>query len=155
MLIFFPKRLQAQAEQNKEKNVQALKAFVEQHTPEDIYIANAARRNLDRKVFKKRVSQLPDARWPKRPAVPHVIFMSEKLKGHSGSASEAMAELSREWKTLGEAGQRPYRERFEREAESYKKLAEELHRKVVERKREIHRETFKGVVLAKQSAGED
>ena len=142
---FSLQRLHSIAEQNKIKNNQAMKAFVESYPPEDIYLANSARRHLNKKVYKKRVPQLPDARWPKRPLSPYIMYLAEKLKGHVGSPVGGM---SREWKSLGTAGQRPWVERYEKESEAYKKVSEELYRKVAEKRKDLHRDTFRGVNLA-------
>jgi hypothetical protein len=91
------------ANQNKAANKLALKKWVESHTPDQIRVANNARKQLKRKLTARKYPLIPDDRAPKHPTNAMIYYMKEKhasgdLKGLK--ISETASLLSQEWKNL-------------------------------------------------------
>jgi len=91
------------ANQNKAANKLALKKWVESHTPDQIRVANNARKQLKRKLTARKYPLIPDDRAPKHPTNAMIYYMKEKhasgdLKGLK--ISETANLLSQEWKNL-------------------------------------------------------
>ncbi|KAK6204128.1 hypothetical protein LQW54_008482 [Pestalotiopsis sp. IQ-011] len=121
-------RLNQVAEENKLKNQAKHLAWVESHTPEEIYQANLARHLLKRKYnYPKATKQLlKDERQPARIRTSYIYFT--KARWASGEFAnkpiqEVAAALSAEWKNMTESEKAPYHElqaadkaRFERES---------------------------------------
>lgn len=89
--------------QNKAENEAALKSWVESHTPDQIRIANNARRSLLRAGNKGGHTQIPDSRIPKGRATAMALWMGERhasgdLKGLG--AVERVRLLAKEWKDV-------------------------------------------------------
>ncbi|KAI1631780.1 hypothetical protein F4809DRAFT_146160 [Biscogniauxia mediterranea] len=102
-------RLEATCEQNKISNDAAYKAWVNNHTVDEIRLANNARRLLKSKFTyppKAPLKIIHDERQPKRPTTAYILFAKSKWGSGSVDSSKGMPEISRaigqEWKSLSE-----------------------------------------------------
>ncbi|KAI1281033.1 hypothetical protein F5Y07DRAFT_316809 [Xylaria sp. FL0933] len=136
-------RLKSKAEQAKASNEVNYKAWLESHSPQEIYEANLARKNLKRKynIPKGPVKILLDHRLPKRPSTAYALFTKARwasgdYSGENGLASKALA-IAQEWKKLTPAERKPFEDQAASETESYSKVINAL----VSRKRasDLHR----------------
>ncbi|KAI1356506.1 hypothetical protein F5Y01DRAFT_79302 [Xylaria sp. FL0043] len=136
-------RLKSKVEQAKASNEVSYKAWLESHSPQEIYEANLARKTLKRKYNfpKGPVKILPDHRLPKRPSTAYALFTKARwasgdYSGENGLASKAPA-IAQEWKKLTPAERKPFEDQAASEAESYSKVMDAL----VSRKRSsnLHR----------------
>ncbi|ROT37282.1 hypothetical protein SODALDRAFT_334368 [Sodiomyces alkalinus F11] len=123
-------RLQEKADENKTANHEAYKAWLQQHDPETIYAANAARARLDRLLpegrYKSYRTRIRDPRLPKRPRSAYTQFSQERwATGNlTGSPPELAKEIAAEYKALPASEKQKYidlaevdRERYVREME--------------------------------------
>ncbi|KAI0817473.1 hypothetical protein GGR55DRAFT_20478 [Xylaria sp. FL0064] len=125
-------RLKSKVEQAKASNEVNYKAWLESHSPQEIYEANLARKTLKRKynIPKGPVKTLPDHRLPKRPSTPFALFTKARwasgdYSGESGLASKAPA-IAQEWKKLTPAERKPFEDQAASETESYSKVMDAL-----------------------------
>ena len=107
--------LKEEASENRQKNDRALRSWISSHTPEEIRLANEARRKLNalRKLPKdspkqqavtKPVQILRDDRKPRRPLTPYFQYSQERhVSGDFQGVSipEFSKAVSREWKAMG------------------------------------------------------
>lgn len=92
------------ANQNKIANVANLKKWVESFTPDQIRVANNARKLLRKKGTSARVPALiPDERQPKRPVPAHSFYLQERYETGDFKGiklAEAAGIILNEWKSL-------------------------------------------------------
>jgi hypothetical protein len=93
------------ANQNKEKNEEAYRKWVEQHTPDQIRIANNARQALARKdkAGSRKFSAINDTRLPKRPINARAAFTKERHASgdlHGIAFQDAAKRIHDEWNAL-------------------------------------------------------
>ncbi|KAI1132072.1 hypothetical protein F5Y10DRAFT_261551 [Nemania abortiva] len=131
-------RLESITGQNKLANGATYKAWVESHTPQQIYDANSARRALKKKhSFPKGTLKLiRDDRLPKRPLTAFALFTKARwasgdFAGGSTPIGETMGRIAREWKGLKAAERQPYDDLSHAQSVSYEKATNA----VLERKR--------------------
>jgi len=107
-------QLNHRANQNKEANAVAHNKWVESHTPEEIRLANNARRALRRiasKTSKTRLPLISDSRQVKRPLQAYAQFVQERFKSGDFQGipvKEVGGRLATEWKTLSTGEKQPY-----------------------------------------------
>ncbi|KAI0432964.1 hypothetical protein F5Y09DRAFT_114201 [Xylaria sp. FL1042] len=125
-------RLKSKVEQAKATNEVNYKAWLESHTPQQIYNANLARKNLKRKynIPKGNVKVIHDYRLPKRPSTAYGLFTKARwasgdYSAEAGLASKA-ASIAQDWKNLTAAERKPYEDQARSEAESYHKVMDAL-----------------------------
>ncbi|PHH70934.1 hypothetical protein CDD82_6828 [Ophiocordyceps australis] len=129
------KELENQATRNRHANVEKMKAWVQEHPPEAIYLANLARRRLDRK-FKRAYSQIQDPRLPARPSSAFIHYYIKRRGDGTDLPSDGVINMSRqvavEWRALAPSEKKKYEamnqedsERFRREFQALKPKMEE------------------------------
>ncbi|KAI1489732.1 hypothetical protein F5X96DRAFT_670398 [Biscogniauxia mediterranea] len=130
-------RLEATCEQNKISNDAAYKAWVNNHTVDEIRLANNARRLLKTKFTyppKAPLKIIHDERQPKRPTTAYILFAKSKWGSGTVDSSKGMPEVSRalgqEWKSLSEEARKPYLDLANAEMDRYEKDVAQLGRTV-------------------------
>ncbi|KAL2757449.1 hypothetical protein ACRALDRAFT_1074496 [Sodiomyces alcalophilus JCM 7366] len=133
-------RLQETADKNKIANQEAYRAWVEEHDPETIYAANAARARLDRLLpegrYKGYRTPIRDPRLPKRPGSSYTQFSQERwATGNlTGNVTELAKEIAAEYKALPASEKQKYIDLAEADRERYAREMETvLNRKVKSR----------------------
>ncbi|KAI0972538.1 hypothetical protein F4678DRAFT_428389 [Xylaria arbuscula] len=127
-------RLRSKAQQTKATDEVNYKAWIESHTPQEIYDANNARKSLKKKynVPKGTVKILRDERVPKRPATAYSLFTKARwASGDYSSAGPAFIRdtaqsIAQEWKNLTPAERKPYEDQAKSESDSYRKVVDVL-----------------------------
>jgi len=81
---------------------------------------------LAEKDKERRKNQLEEyfKKYPKRPATPFAQYFGEqvkKLQVKKDGLQEAVKQISQQWKKLGESGQTPYKNKYQKAIESWKK----------------------------------
>lgn len=105
-------RLEERAQENKEANKQALKAWIESHSVEVIYMANLARRRLARKSGKQ-ATLLHDERMPKLAPSAYSLFVQarhDQVSEGGVPPRDIFRKLGHEWTQLSEAEKQQYEE---------------------------------------------
>ncbi|KAI0508398.1 hypothetical protein F5B22DRAFT_404292 [Xylaria bambusicola] len=123
-------RLKSKSELAKTQNEVSYKAWVESHTPQEIFDANLARRALKRKynIPKGSVKLISDERWPKRPISAFTLFTKARWASGEfagiGRASGASARIGQEWKKLTPAERKVYEDSAKMQQETYQKAVD-------------------------------
>ncbi|KAI1820230.1 hypothetical protein F4861DRAFT_523838 [Xylaria intraflava] len=118
-------RLETKSKENRVLNEAAYKAWVESHTPQQIYDANNARRLLKKKynIPKGKLQLIQDTRLPKRPVGAFLLF--SKSRWESGDfptgmpLTESAAKITAEWKELSAADRQAYMDDARSQIEKY------------------------------------
>ncbi|KAH9870470.1 hypothetical protein IAQ61_005945 [Plenodomus lingam] len=110
------------------------KAWVESHTPDQIRLANNARRLLRKKLVNKRKSGHPartekliDERVPKSPASAYIHFVTERFTSGDFKGipvTEAAKLAANEWKALSAGEKQKYIDKSKAESERYRSAME-------------------------------
>ncbi|KAI0104802.1 hypothetical protein GGR51DRAFT_560802 [Nemania sp. FL0031] len=131
-------RLESTSQQNRLANAATYKAWVETHTPQEIYDANRARKALKKKhnYPKGSVKIIQDDRIPKRPSTAYALFTKARwasgdFSGSSTPAIELMGRIAGEWKNLKAAERQPYEDLARAQSASYEKATNAI----IDRKR--------------------
>ncbi|KUJ20616.1 uncharacterized protein LY89DRAFT_666276 [Mollisia scopiformis] len=99
------------ANENKETNAVQYKQWVESHTPDQIRIANNARKLLKKKYNKKHLATIVDSRQPKRPANARAMFVKDRYDSGDFKGikfAEASKLVQSEWSALSPSERKVY-----------------------------------------------
>lgn len=122
-------QLNHRANQNKATNASAHKKWVESHTPDQIRLANNARRLLAKKTGKKHPT-IPDERAPKKPRNAYFLFTADRwatgdLKGIP--VTKSTTRLLEEWANLSANEKKVYEDRAVADKERYLREAQAVY----------------------------
>ncbi|KAK0628448.1 hypothetical protein B0T17DRAFT_614363 [Bombardia bombarda] len=107
--------LKAEAHQNLLINQAATLAWIESHTPEEIYEINQARLRLARlKSLTRRPPVLKDPRRLKKIPTPYLLYTTASLSSTQENVRKSSKKVAENWKSLSAAERQPFLDEYER-----------------------------------------
>ncbi|XP_022092781.1 transcription factor A, mitochondrial-like [Acanthaster planci] len=123
----------SQARENSETYLEEMENFRASLTEEEEQMLEEQEEQAKSNKAKRRYKQvLKKLERPKRPLHAYSIFLGSKLKQASGSITDKMAEVSKEWKEMSEEEKAKYYESAAQAKEDYEAAMEEWETKMME-----------------------
>ncbi|KAL4969077.1 HMG-box domain-containing protein [Aspergillus stella-maris] len=116
-----------QANANKAANQAAYEAWVQSHTPHQIYEANKARRQLSRIKGGKKVTLIKDDRLVKRPTSAWIYYFMEKRDSNAVTVAEESKAVASEWRSLSDLQKAKYYDMSQKDLLRYEREHLEIY----------------------------
>ncbi|KAL4935206.1 hypothetical protein BDV06DRAFT_133566 [Aspergillus oleicola] len=110
-----------QANSNKAANQAAYESWVQSHTPQQIYEANKARRQLAKLKGGKKVTLIKDDRLVKRPTSAWIYFYTENRDPNVSKVADSSKAVASEWRSLSESQKAKYYDMSGKDLERYER----------------------------------